>query len=164
MVLEVEVLTYGALNICSSTTHMPRSNSVIRKYLPALSSALSLSVSHRAGLAIRKPAGGGPAGSAARRKLVEKAAAWEWCGPMEGRRRLNAAGRVRANACSGLMLAIGGYESTGCARGDSLEVVPTMLICFCWLKTLRKSTVAIEFNKSFTCNASPPLFELDRAM
>jgi len=48
----------------------------MRKYLDALSSALScVESSHRSGFATRKPWGGGPDGKAARRALVVKVAA-----------------------------------------------------------------------------------------
>lgn len=47
---------------------MPRAISVRRKYLPALSIALSLPSSQRSLRGRRKPWGGGPAGVAARRE------------------------------------------------------------------------------------------------
>jgi hypothetical protein len=68
--------TYGGLKNCSINTHMPLAISVMRKYFDALSRALSWpGESHRVGFGIRKPAGGGPEGSAALRELVEKVAA-----------------------------------------------------------------------------------------
>lgn len=52
---------------------MPLNISVIKKNLPALSRAPSPSLSsHRFGGGVRNPAGGGPAGVAARGELVEK--------------------------------------------------------------------------------------------
>lgn len=92
---------------------MPLSISVIKKYVPALSSAVSPSLYHLVGLGMRKPAGGGPAGSAARRMDVENAAAamrgrcgccWE-----ERRSRESAdvvVGRVRASIVSGCMVCV----------------------------------------------------------
>jgi hypothetical protein len=53
---------------------MPRNISTSKKYLPARSNELSPS-SHRFGRDNRKPGGGGPAGVAARRIVVEKKAA-----------------------------------------------------------------------------------------
>ena len=53
---------------------MPRSISVRRKYLPALSREDSLPSSHRSLRASRKPCGGGPAGVAKRCVDVEKVA------------------------------------------------------------------------------------------
>jgi hypothetical protein len=66
--------TYGGRKNCSISTHMPRIISVSKKYLPALSRALSVLSSHRRGGANRKLDGGGPAGRAQRRELVEKRA------------------------------------------------------------------------------------------
>jgi len=63
--------TYGGRKNCSSTTYMPRSISVSRKYLPALSNVLSFSLSHLVGFAMRKSLSDGPAGVAARREVVE---------------------------------------------------------------------------------------------
>jgi hypothetical protein len=54
---------------------MPLNISVKRKYLPALSSELSLPSSHRSFRGNRKPAGGGPAGVAEREEDVENVAA-----------------------------------------------------------------------------------------
>jgi len=56
---------------------MPRSISVRRKYLPALSSEVSLPSSHRSLRGRRKPWGGGPAGVAARGVEVVNVAAGE---------------------------------------------------------------------------------------
>ena len=54
---------------------MPRTISVKRKYLPALSREVSLLSSHRSFRGSRKPCGGGPAGVAERKADVEKRAA-----------------------------------------------------------------------------------------
>lgn len=54
---------------------MPRSISVMRKYLAALSSELSLPSSHRSFRGSRNPCGGGPAGVAEWQGDVEKVAA-----------------------------------------------------------------------------------------
>lgn len=90
---------------------MPRNISTSKKYLPARSNAPSPS-SHFLGGGNRKPGGGGPAGVAARGKVVEKSAtvAGEGRRPAakaEGRSRL-AAGRVRASMVNGRVLAIVG--------------------------------------------------------
>ena len=53
---------------------MPRSISVRRKYLPALSREDSLPSSQRSFDGSRKPWGGGPAGVAARREVLVKEA------------------------------------------------------------------------------------------
>lgn len=53
---------------------MPRSISVSKKYLPALSREVSLPSSHRSLRARRNPCGGGPAGVAKRCVEVEKVA------------------------------------------------------------------------------------------
>ncbi len=66
--------TCGGRKNCSSTTYIPRIISVRRKYLPALSSEVSLLSSHRSFRGRRKPSGGGPAGVAAREAEEEKAA------------------------------------------------------------------------------------------
>jgi len=58
--------TYGGRKNCSSTTYIPRTISDSRKYLPALSRAVSLLSSQRLTRGRRKPEGGGPAGVAAR--------------------------------------------------------------------------------------------------
>jgi len=80
-----------------------------KKYLPARSNAPSPS-SHRLGLGNRKPGGGGPAGVAARDRVVEKKAtvAGEGRRPDAncGDRRSVAAGRLRANIVNGFALAI----------------------------------------------------------
>jgi len=48
--------SYGGLKNCSINTHIPLAISVIKKYLDALSNALScVESSHRSGLATRKP-------------------------------------------------------------------------------------------------------------
>lgn len=65
---------YGGRKNCSRTTYMPRSISVRRKYLPALSREDSLPSSQRSLRARRKPWGGGPAGVAKRCVEVEKVA------------------------------------------------------------------------------------------
>lgn len=64
--------TYGGLKNCSSTTYMPRNNSAIRKYFPALSREDSVPSSHFFGGGRRKPGWGGPAGVAARFTEEEK--------------------------------------------------------------------------------------------
>lgn len=56
--------THGGRKNCSSSTYMPRSISVMRKYFPTLSNVLSFSWSHRGGVARRKFLGGGPDGVA----------------------------------------------------------------------------------------------------
>ena len=53
---------------------MPRTISVRRKYLPALSREVSLPSSQRSLRGSRKPWGGGPAGVAARREVLVKVA------------------------------------------------------------------------------------------
>jgi hypothetical protein len=86
---------------------MPLNSSIIKKYLPALSSALSLLWSHRLGVAIRNPAGGGPAGVAARMVLVENNAAVVGAIRHPEARRMTAdAGRARTSAVSGRVEAI----------------------------------------------------------
>ena len=67
-------MVYGGRKNCSSTTYMPRSISVRRKYLPALSREDSLPSSQRSFRGSRKPWGGGPAGVAARREVLVKVA------------------------------------------------------------------------------------------
>ena len=67
-------MVYGGRKNCSSTTYMPRTISVRRKYLPALSRDDSLSSSQRSLRGSRKPWGGGPAGVAARREVLVKVA------------------------------------------------------------------------------------------
>lgn len=67
-------MVYGGRKNCSSTTYMPRSISVRRKYLPALSSEVSLPSSQRSFRGSRNPWGGGPAGVAARREVLVKVA------------------------------------------------------------------------------------------
>ena len=74
------VISYGDLKNCSSNTHMPRAISVNKKYLPALSKALSVSSSHVFCLGNRKPFGGGPAGVARLILDVENAAQGIECG------------------------------------------------------------------------------------
>lgn len=88
---------------------MPRNISTSKKYLPARSNAPSPS-SHFLGGGNRKPGGGGPAGVAARGKVVEKSATVAG----EGRRpaakaaglKSVAAGRVRASMVNDRVLAI----------------------------------------------------------
>lgn len=80
---------------------MPRAISVMRKYLPALSSEDSFPSSHLSGLDRRKPGGGGPEGVADRRAVVEKAAtATRVAAGVNGRRDVEsaAAGRLRATS------------------------------------------------------------------
>lgn len=94
---------------------MPRNISRSKKYLPARSNAPSPS-SHCLGFGNRKPGGGGPAGVAAREKVVEKRATVAG----EGRRpdakcdglSSVAAGRLRASIVNGFVLAIvsGGWS------------------------------------------------------
>ena len=67
-------MVYGGRKNCSSTTYMPRTISVRRKYLPALSREDSLPSSQRSFRGSRKPWGGGPAGVAARREVLVKVA------------------------------------------------------------------------------------------
>jgi len=67
-------ITYGGLKYCSSTTYIPRNNSDMRKYFPALSIVLSLLSFHLTGFGSLKPGGGGPAGVALRNWEVEKVA------------------------------------------------------------------------------------------
>jgi len=101
--------TYGGRKNCSSDTYMPRNISMSRKYLPARSNAPSPS-SHRLGFGNRKPGGGGPAGVAARERVVEKKAtvAGEGRRPDAkcGDRSSVAAGRLRANIVNGFALAM----------------------------------------------------------
>lgn len=96
--------TYGGRKNCSSDTYMPRNISMSKKYLPARSNAPSPS-SHRFGLGNRKPGGGGPAGVAARGRVVEKKATVAGDGRRAdancGDRSRVAAGRVRANIVNG---------------------------------------------------------------
>lgn len=98
-----------------------------RKYLPARSNAPSPS-SHRFGRGNRKPGGGGPAGVAARRTVVEKKATVAGDG-----RRPDAncddlssvvAEGPRANIVNGFMLAIVGARSKrgGCVVFDVGDV------------------------------------------
>ena len=88
---------------------MPRNISMSKKYLPARSNAPSPS-SHCFGLGNRKPGGGGPAGVAARGKVVEKKATVAGDGKRAdancGDRSRVAAGRLRANIGNGFALAI----------------------------------------------------------
>lgn len=98
---------------------MPRNISNSKKYLPARSNAPSPS-SHRFGRGNRKLGGGGPAGVAALRTVVEKKAAVAG----EGRRpdancedlSSVAAAGPRANMVNGFVLAIvgAGSERGGC--------------------------------------------------
>ena len=67
-------MVYGGRKNCSSTTYMPRTISVSRKYLPALSREDSLPSSQRSFRGSRKPWGGGPAGVAARWEVLVKVA------------------------------------------------------------------------------------------
>ena len=104
---------------------MPRNISSSRKYFPARSNADSSDSSHFLGGGNRKPGGGGPAGVAARGKVVEKRAtvAGEGRRPAakaEGRSRV-AAGRVRASMYSDRVLAIV-RAGVGAALGGSVEV------------------------------------------
>lgn len=99
---------------------MPRNISNSKKYLPALSNAPSPS-SQRLGRGNRKPGGGGPAGVAARGKVVEKRATVAAVGrrpvaKCEGLRSV-AAGRLRASMLNGFVLAIlgaVGSQGEGC--------------------------------------------------
>jgi hypothetical protein len=91
--------THGGLKYCSNTTYIPRIISPKRKYFPALSNEDSLPSSHLSGLFIRKPAGGGPKGVAARKPVVENdARALVEC--MKGRTGLKSldVGRLRATS------------------------------------------------------------------
>ena len=67
-------MVYGGRKNCSSTTYMPRSISVMRKYLPALSREVSFPSSQRSFRGSRKPWGGGPTGVAPRRDVLVKVA------------------------------------------------------------------------------------------
>jgi hypothetical protein len=122
---------------------MPRNISISKKYLPARSNAPSPS-SHRFGFGNRKPGGGGPAGVAARDRVVEKKAtvAGEGRRPDAncGDRSSVAAGRLRANIVNGFALAIvsvveslagwgvaGGYGGCRQARNLRLSLVTRKL-------------------------------------
>ena len=85
---------------------MPRSISVMRKYLPALSSELSLLSSQRSVRGRRKPDGGAPAGVADRRADEEKAAVATETGVLYARKDVKGAeddGRKRASAAKVLV-------------------------------------------------------------
>ena len=85
---------------------MPRSISVMRKYLPALSSEPSLLSSQRSVRGRRKPDGGAPAGVAGRRVEEEKAAVATEMGVLDVRKVVMGAeddGRARANAAKVLV-------------------------------------------------------------
>ena len=87
---------------------MPRNISSNKKYFPARSSELSPS-SHFFGGGNRNPGGGGPAGVAARAKVVEKRATVAGDGRRDmygGDRKSVAAGRPRASIINGFVLAI----------------------------------------------------------
>jgi hypothetical protein len=92
---------------------MPRNISMSKKYFPARSNAPSPS-SHRFGFGNRKPGGGGPAGVAARERVVEKRAtvAGEERRPDAncGDRSRATAGRLRASIVNGFALAIVSVE------------------------------------------------------
>lgn len=77
---------------------MPRSISVRRKYLPALSRDDSLPSSHRFTLGRRNPEGGGPAGKAARREEVVKVAEGHVLRAARTLARDEETGRARASA------------------------------------------------------------------
>ena len=81
---------------------MPRSISVRRKYLPALSRAVSLLSSHRFTRGRRKPEGGGPAGKAARREEVVKVAEGHVLWAARTLARDEEAGRARVSAVNDL--------------------------------------------------------------
>ena len=81
---------------------MPRSISVRRKYLPALSRDDSLPSSHRFTLGRRNPEGGGPAGKAARREVVVKVAEGHVLRAARTLARDEEVGRARASAVRGL--------------------------------------------------------------
>ena len=105
-----QLSTYGGRKNCSSDTYMPRNISMSKKYLPALSSADSPS-SHFFGRGNRNPGGGGPAGVAARGKVVLKKATVAG----EAKRGANCdclssvvADGPRASIVNGLVLAIVG--------------------------------------------------------
>ena len=107
---EQQLSTYGGLKNCSSETYMPRNISMSKKYLPALSNAESPS-SHFFWRGNRKPGGGGPAGVAARGKVVLKKATVAG----EAKRGANCdclssavADEPRASIVNGLVLAIVG--------------------------------------------------------
>lgn len=90
-------MVYGGRKNCSSTTYMPRSISVRRKYLPALSREDSLPSSQRSFRASRKPWGGGPAGVAARRDVLVKVAVGVFVRVVRKAVRGTEVGRARAN-------------------------------------------------------------------
>ncbi len=105
--------THGGLKNCSSDTYMPRNISMSKKYLPALSSALSPS-SHFFWRGNRNPGGGGPAGVAARASVVLKKAtvAGDWKRGANGACLSSAvADGPRASIVNGLVLAIVGAGS-----------------------------------------------------
>lgn len=81
-------MVYGGRKNCSSTTYIPRIISARRKYLPALSSAVSLLSYHLFARGKRKPEGGGPEGVTERRADEEK-------GAMADREQDVCEGRVR---------------------------------------------------------------------
>ena len=85
---------------------MPRSISVRRKYLPALSRDDSLPSSHRFTLGRRNPEGGGPAGKAARREEVVKVAEGHVLRAARTLARDEEVGRARASAVRDLVEAI----------------------------------------------------------
>lgn len=60
----IRAKTHGGLKYCSSTTYIPRTISLNKKYFPALSNDDSLLWSHRSGFGSLKFAGGGPEGVA----------------------------------------------------------------------------------------------------
>ena len=123
-------VTYGGLKYCSNTTYIPRNNSVMRKYLPALSNALSFCSSHLSFRGNLKPEGGGPAGVAGRREDVEKAAekvAQSWYGldmAQIGPETACAQGRERTTAMRDLvdaMAGVAGMWRYGAIDGDVVE-------------------------------------------
>lgn len=96
---------YGGRKNCSSKRYMPRTISVKRKYLPALSREDSFPSSQRAWRGRRKPEGGGPAGVAGRWIVVVKVAHG---GVWLARRVVKeaVAGRVRARSLRDLIVAM----------------------------------------------------------
>ena len=77
---------------------MPRSISVRRKYLPALSRDDSALSSHRFTRGRRKPEGGGPAGVAAKRDEVAKVADGHVLRAARTPARVEDVGRARVSA------------------------------------------------------------------
>lgn len=150
--------THGGRKNCSSATYMPRNISSSKKYLPALSNEPSPS-SHRFGRGNRKPGGGGPAGVAARGKVVENRATVAGDGRRpdancDGLRSVDV-GRLRASIVNGFVLAIVGrcgVAGRACWRGVAMVRSGELSWCRCnrlrvgcdWLQTHRRQ---LKFEK-----------------